>query len=132
MLRLPGGVSPAPGRAGTALPPPRPQHQHHPKEVMALLGSCDAGAPSVGSPPLSSGCSSQLYTPGAVAVAAPRGGCGCVTPQGPELRTLGSGRLPVRAPHLPRASLGSEGWVTPAWTAPSLLNFAVYVGVCAL
>lgn len=106
MLRLPRGVSPAPGRGGTALPHPPPHH--HPKKVMSVMGSCEPGASSLGSPPLSTGCFSQVYTPAAVSVPASRGGCLCDTPQGPELRTLCSasaGRLPVRCLH-PVSSLG--------------------------
>lgn len=63
------------------------------------MGSCDPGHSSLGSPPLSTGCFTQGYTPAAVSAPASRGGCLCDTPQGPELRTLCSasaGRLPVR------------------------------------
>ncbi|XP_056365304.1 transcription factor E2F2-like isoform X2 [Oenanthe melanoleuca] len=97
MLRLPRGVSPVPGRGGTALPAPPPHH--HPKKVMSLMGSCDPGASSLGSPPLSTGCFTQVYTPAAVSGPASRGGGLCDTPQGPELRTLSSasvGRLPAK------------------------------------
>ncbi|XP_018779249.2 transcription factor E2F2 isoform X1 [Serinus canaria] len=97
MLRLPRGVSPAPGRGGTALPPPAPHH--HPKKVMSVMVSCDPGARSLGSSPLSTGCFTQVYTPAAVSVPSSRGGCLCDTPQGPELRTLCSasaGRLPAK------------------------------------
>lgn len=97
MLRLPRGVSPAPGRGGTALPPPPPHH--HPKKVTSVMGSCDPGDSSLGSPPLSTGCFTQGYTPAAASAPAFRSGCLCDTPQGPELRTLCSasaGRLPVR------------------------------------
>uniref|UniRef100_U3K8B7 E2F transcription factor 2 n=1 Tax=Ficedula albicollis TaxID=59894 RepID=U3K8B7_FICAL len=97
MLRLPRGVSPVPGRGGTALPAPPPHH--HPKKVMSLMGSCDPGASSLGSPPLSTGCFVQVYTPAAVSGPASRGGGLCDTPQGPERRTLCSasvGRLPAK------------------------------------
>ncbi|XP_031988515.1 transcription factor E2F2-like isoform X2 [Corvus moneduloides] len=97
MLRLPRGVSPAPGRGGTALPHPPPHH--HPKKAMSVMGSCDPGASSLGSPPLSTGCFSQVYTPAAVSVPGSRGGSFCDTPQGSELRTLCSasaGRLPAK------------------------------------
>ncbi|XP_066060705.1 transcription factor E2F2 [Chamaea fasciata] len=97
MLRLPRGVSPAPGRGGTALPPPPPHH--HPKKVTPVMGSCDLGASRLGSSPLSTGCFIQGYTPAAVSGPASRGGCLCDTPQGPELRTLCSasaGRLPAK------------------------------------
>ncbi|CAN8200410.1 unnamed protein product [Coccothraustes coccothraustes] len=97
MLRLPRGVSPAPGRGGTALPPPPPHH--HPKKVMSVMDSCDPGATSRGSPPLSTGCFIQVYTPAAVSAPASRGGCLCDTPQGPELGTLcpaSAGRLPAK------------------------------------
>ncbi|XP_072741033.1 transcription factor E2F2 [Ciconia boyciana] len=97
MLRLPRGVSPAPGRGGTALPPPPPHH--HPKKVMSVMGSSERGASSLGSPPLSAGCFTQVYTPAAVSLPAPRGGCLYGTPQGPQLRTLRSasvGRLPAK------------------------------------
>ncbi|KAL2296178.1 hypothetical protein Nmel_017720 [Mimus melanotis] len=97
MLRLPRGVSPAPGRGGTALLPPPPHH--HPKKVMSVMGSCDPGASSLGSPRLSAGCFTQVYTPAAVSGPASRSGCLCDTPQGPELRTLCSasaGRLPAK------------------------------------
>ncbi|XP_074411771.1 transcription factor E2F2 isoform X2 [Zonotrichia albicollis] len=97
MLRVSRGVSPSPGRGGTALPPPPPHR--HPKKVMSVMVSCDPGAPSLGSPPLSAGCFTQVYTPAAVSAPALRGGCLCDTPQGPELRTLCSasaGRLPAK------------------------------------
>ncbi|XP_031362630.2 transcription factor E2F2 [Lonchura striata] len=97
MLRLPRGVSPAPGRGGTALPPP-PPHQR-PKKVMAVMVSCDPGASSLGTPPLSTGCFAQVNTPAAVSAPASQGRCLCDTPQGPELRTLCSasaGRLPAK------------------------------------
>ncbi|XP_071432796.1 transcription factor E2F2 [Pithys albifrons albifrons] len=96
MLRLPRGVSPAPGRGGTALPAPPPHR--HPKKAMSVMGSCERGAPSMGSPPLSSDCFTQVYTPAAVSVPAARRGCFYDTPQGPELRTLdsASGRLPAK------------------------------------
>ncbi|XP_059344743.1 transcription factor E2F2 [Ammospiza nelsoni] len=97
MLRVPRGVSPSPGMGGTALPPPPPHR--HPKKVMSVMVSCDPGAPSLGSPPLSAGCFTQVYTPAAVSAPALRCGCLCDTPQGPELRTLCSasaGRLPAK------------------------------------
>ncbi|XP_066191267.1 transcription factor E2F2 [Sylvia atricapilla] len=97
MLRLPRGVSPAPGRGGTALPPPPPLH--HPKKVTPVMGSCVPGVSSLGSPPLSTGSFTQDYTPAAVSAPTSRGGCLCDTPQGPELRTLCSpsaGRLPAK------------------------------------
>ncbi|XP_074750338.1 transcription factor E2F2 [Strix uralensis] len=97
MLRLPRGVSPASGRGGAALPPPPPHH--HPKKVMSGMGSCERGASSLGSPPLPAGCFTQVYTPAAVSIPAPRGGCLHATPQGPQLRTLRSasvGRLPAK------------------------------------
>ncbi|KAM9255943.1 LOW QUALITY PROTEIN: transcription factor E2F2 [Cariama cristata] len=97
MLRLPRGVSPAPGRGGTALLPPPPHH--HPKKVVSVMGSSERGASSLGSPPLPTGCFTQVYTPAAGSVPAPRGGCLYATPQGPQLRTLRSasaGRLPAK------------------------------------
>ncbi|XP_029895489.1 LOW QUALITY PROTEIN: transcription factor E2F2 [Aquila chrysaetos chrysaetos] len=97
MLRLPRGVSPAPGRGGTALP--RPPPHHHPKKVMSVMGSVERGVSSLGSPPLPTGSFTQVYTPAAVSVPAPRGGCLYATPQGPQLRTLRSasvGRLPAK------------------------------------
>ncbi|XP_074418976.1 transcription factor E2F2 [Larus michahellis] len=97
MLRLPRGVSPAPGRGGTALPPPPPHH--HPKKVMSVMGSVERGASSLGSPPLSTGSFTQVYTPAAVSVPAALGGCLYATPQGPQLRTLRSasaGRLQAK------------------------------------
>lgn len=146
MLRFPRGVSPAPGRGGTALLAPPPHH--HPKKVMSLMGSCDPGASSLGSPPLSTGCFTQVYTPAAVSGPTPRGECLCDTPQGPELRTLCSasaGRLPVRYLY-PVSSLGiasgvweagdGAGWGAGGWwgtracTTLSLPNFAAYIGVC--
>ncbi|XP_051663161.1 transcription factor E2F2 [Manacus candei] len=66
---------------------------------MSVMGSCERGASSMGSPPLSSGCFTQVYTPAAVSGPAARRGCFYDTPQGPELRTLGSasaGRLPAK------------------------------------
>ncbi|XP_015504477.1 transcription factor E2F2 isoform X2 [Parus major] len=66
---------------------------------MSVVGSCDPGASSLGSPPLSAGCFTQVYTPAAVSAPASRGGSLCDTPQGPELRTLCSasaGRLPAK------------------------------------
>ncbi|XP_041319142.1 transcription factor E2F2 [Pyrgilauda ruficollis] len=66
---------------------------------MSVMVSCDPGASSLGSPPLSTGCFSQVYTPAAVSAPAPRGECLCDTPQGPELRTLctaSAGRLPAK------------------------------------
>ncbi|XP_057242951.1 transcription factor E2F2 [Malurus melanocephalus] len=110
MLRLPRGVSPAPGRGGTALPPPSPHH--HPKKVMSVMGSCDLGASSLGSPPLSNRCFTQIYTPAAVSVPASRGRCLCDTPQGPELSTLCSasaGRLPAKR----KLDLEGPGFRTP-------------------
>ncbi|XP_061870462.1 transcription factor E2F2 [Colius striatus] len=98
MLRLRRGVSPAPGRGGTALPPPPPLQQHHPKEVMAVMGSVERELSCLGSPPITLGFT-QLYTPAAVSVPAPRGGGLYATPQGPQLRTLRSasaGRLPAK------------------------------------
>ncbi|KAM9213381.1 transcription factor E2F2 [Leptosomus discolor] len=95
MLRLPKGVAPASGRGGTALPPP----PHHPKKVMSVMGSVERGVSSLGSSPLPTGCFTQVYTPAAVNVPAPRGGCLYATPQGPQLRTLRSasvGRLPAK------------------------------------
>ncbi|XP_075629935.1 transcription factor E2F2 [Balearica regulorum gibbericeps] len=97
MLRLPRGVSPAPGRGGVTLPPPPPPH--HPKKVMSVMGSVERGASSLGSPPLPAGCFTQVYTPAAVSVPAPREGCLYATPQGPQLRTLRSasvGRLQAK------------------------------------
>ncbi|XP_074782248.1 transcription factor E2F2 [Athene noctua] len=97
MLRLPRGVSPASGRGGAALLPPPPHH--HPKKVMSVMGSCERGASSLGSPPLPAGCFTHVYTPAAVSVPAPWGGCLHATPQGPQLRTLHSasvGRLPAK------------------------------------
>ncbi|XP_026719266.1 LOW QUALITY PROTEIN: transcription factor E2F2 [Athene cunicularia] len=64
---------------------------------MSVMGSCERGASSLGSPPLPAGCFTQVYTPAAVSVPAPWGGCLHATPQGPQLRTLHSasvGRLP--------------------------------------
>ncbi|KAM6115861.1 transcription factor E2F2 [Phoenicopterus ruber ruber] len=98
MLRLPRGVSPAPGRGGAALPPPPPPPPH-PKKVMSVMGSVERGASSLGSPPLPAGSFTQVYMPAAVSVPAPRGGCLYATPQGPQLRTLRSasaGRLPAK------------------------------------
>ncbi|XP_030089618.1 transcription factor E2F2 isoform X2 [Serinus canaria] len=66
---------------------------------MSVMVSCDPGARSLGSSPLSTGCFTQVYTPAAVSVPSSRGGCLCDTPQGPELRTLCSasaGRLPAK------------------------------------
>ncbi|XP_075294093.1 transcription factor E2F2 [Opisthocomus hoazin] len=97
MLRLPKGVSPAAGRGGTALPPPPPHH--HPKKVLSVMASVDRGVSSLGSPPLPTGSFTRVYTPAAVSVPAPRGGCLYATPQGPQLRTLRSasaGRLPAK------------------------------------
>ncbi|KAM6371293.1 transcription factor E2F2 [Pluvialis apricaria] len=98
MLRLPRGVSPAPGRGGTAPPPPPPPH--HPKKVMSMMGSVELGVSSLGSPPLPVGSFTQVYTPAAVSFPAPpRGGCLYATPQGPQLRILRSasaGRLPAK------------------------------------
>lgn len=111
MLRLPRGVSPISGRGGTALPLPP-----NPKKVMSVMGSMEWGASSLGSPPLPSDCFTQIYTPAAVSVPAPRGGCLYATPQGPQLRTLRSasaGRLPVSSlrplPALGIASVGRGG-----------------------
>lgn len=144
MLRLPRGVSPAPGRGGTALPAPPPHH--HPKKVMSLMGSCDLGASSLGSPPLSTGCFTQVYTPAAVSGPAPRGGCLCDTPQSPEFRTLCSasaGRLPVRYLH-PVSSSGiasgeaedGAGWGArgsggPKHVQPSLFQVLQLILECA-
>ncbi|KAM6295933.1 transcription factor E2F2 [Aegotheles albertisi] len=102
MLRLPRGVSPAPGRGGTALPPPPPHHHHHhhhPKKLTSVMGTLERGVPSLGSPPLPTAYFSQVYTAAAVSAPAPRGGGLCATPQGPQLRTLRSasaGRLPAK------------------------------------
>ncbi|KAM7083465.1 transcription factor E2F2 [Ciconia maguari] len=66
---------------------------------MSVMGSSERGASSLGSPPLSAGCFTQVYTPAAVSLPAPRGGCLYGTPQGPQLRTLRSasvGRLPAK------------------------------------
>ncbi|KAM6313815.1 transcription factor E2F2 [Podargus strigoides] len=98
MLRLPRGVSPAPGRGGTALSAP-PPHHHHPKKLMSLMGSVERGVSSLGSPPLPAGSFTQVYTPAAVSVPAPRGGGLYATPQSPQPRTLRSssaGRLPAK------------------------------------
>ncbi|XP_075578093.1 LOW QUALITY PROTEIN: transcription factor E2F2-like [Pelecanus crispus] len=97
MLRLPRGASPAPGRGAAALPPPAPHH--HPRKGMSVMGSSERGASSLGSPPLPAGCFTQVYTPAAVSIPAPRGGCPYGTPQGPQLRILRSasaGRLPAK------------------------------------
>lgn len=110
MLRLPRGVSPAPGRGGAALPPPAPQH--HPKKVMSVMGSVERGVSSLGSPLVPVGSFTQVYTPAAVSVPAPRDGGLYGTPQSPQLRTLRSasaGRLPVRCLH-PSPTLGIT-WV---------------------
>lgn len=114
MLRLPKGVSPAPGRGGTALPPPPPPPPpHHPKKVMSMMGSVERGGSSLGSPPLPTGSFTQLYTPAAVSFPAPRGGGLYATPQGPQLRILRSasaGRLPVRCLHpIPAMGIASVG-----------------------
>ncbi|KAM6043911.1 transcription factor E2F2 isoform 2-T2 [Theristicus caerulescens] len=66
---------------------------------MSVMGSSEQGASNLGSPPLPSGCFTQVYMPAAVSVPAPRGGCLYGTPQGPQLRTLRSasaGRLPAK------------------------------------
>ncbi|XP_014745997.1 PREDICTED: transcription factor E2F2 [Sturnus vulgaris] len=66
---------------------------------MSVMGSCDPGASSLGSPPLSTGCFTQVYTPAAISGPPSRSECLCDTPQGPELRTLCSasaGRLPAK------------------------------------
>ncbi|XP_065506747.1 transcription factor E2F2 [Caloenas nicobarica] len=97
MLRLPRGVSPAPGRGGAALPPPAPHH--HPKKVMSVMGSMEWGVSSLGSPLVPAGSFTQVYTPAAVSVPAPRDGGLYGTPQSPQLRTLRSasaGRLPAK------------------------------------
>ncbi|XP_054251189.1 transcription factor E2F2 [Indicator indicator] len=97
MLRLPRGVSPAPGRGGTTFPHPPPPH--HPKKVMSVMGSVEQGTSSLGSPLLSTGCITQTYALGAVSVPPFRGGGLYATPQGPQLRTLCSasaGRLPAK------------------------------------
>lgn len=111
MLRLPRGVSPAPGWGGTALLHPPPHH--HPKNVMSVMGSVEQGVASLGSPPLPTGGFTQVYTAAAVSVPAPRGGCLYATPQGPQLRTLRSasvGRLPVRCLHpIPSLGIASVG-----------------------
>lgn len=110
MLRLPRGVSPAPGRGGAALPPPAPHR--HPKKVMSVMGSVERGVSSLGSPLVPAGSFTQVYTPAAAGVPAPREGGLYGTPQSPQLRTLRSasaGRLPVRCLH-PSPRLGIA-WV---------------------
>ncbi|KAM6399693.1 transcription factor E2F2 [Rhynochetos jubatus] len=108
MLRLPRGVSLAPGRGGVSLPPPPP----HPKKVMSVMGSSEQGASSLGSPPLPTGSFPQFYTPAAVSVPVPRGGGLYATPQSPQLRILRSasaGRLPAKR----KLDLEGPGFRTP-------------------
>ncbi|XP_066838675.1 transcription factor E2F2 isoform X2 [Anser cygnoides] len=97
MLRLPRGVSPAPG-GGAALPPPSAQRP--PKKAVPAMGSSERGGSALCSPPLPAACCSRGSSQGGGCGAAPRGG-GCLfaTPQSPHLRTLRSasaGRLPAK------------------------------------
>uniref|UniRef100_A0A8B9ZGW3 E2F/DP family winged-helix DNA-binding domain-containing protein n=2 Tax=Anas TaxID=8835 RepID=A0A8B9ZGW3_ANAPL len=88
MLRLPRGVSPAPG-GGAALPPPSAQRP--PKKTVPAMGSSERGGSALCSPPLPAACCSRGSSQG--------GGCLFATPQSPHLRTLRSasaGRLPAK------------------------------------
>uniref|UniRef100_A0A8B9R0K2 E2F/DP family winged-helix DNA-binding domain-containing protein n=1 Tax=Anas platyrhynchos TaxID=8839 RepID=A0A8B9R0K2_ANAPL len=88
MLRLPRGVSPAPG-GGAALPPPSAQRP--PKKTVPAMGSSERGGSALCSPPLPAACCSRGSSQG--------GSCLFATPQSPHLRTLRSasaGRLPAK------------------------------------
>ncbi|XP_072465358.1 transcription factor E2F2 [Notamacropus eugenii] len=97
MLRIPKGVSPAPGGSGPAAPP-KPVQPQQTKKALPVVSP--VWTPDVRSPQAGPGLASHftpLYPP-TVAVVAPAapGSCLDTTPQGPEIRAgrASAGRLP--------------------------------------
>uniref|UniRef100_F6S1I1 E2F transcription factor 2 n=1 Tax=Monodelphis domestica TaxID=13616 RepID=F6S1I1_MONDO len=111
MLRIPKGVSPAPGGSAPAAPqkPPQPLQIKKALPVVSPVWTPDVRSPQGGPVPASH--FTPLYPPmvAAVAPAAP-GSCLDATPQGPEIRAsrASAGRLPAKR-KLDLEGMGRQG-----------------------
>ncbi|XP_056682154.1 transcription factor E2F2 [Monodelphis domestica] len=112
MLRIPKGVSPAPGGSAPAAPqkPPQPLQIKKALPVVSPVWTPDVRSPQGGPVPASH--FTPLYPPmvAAVAPAAP-GSCLDATPQGPEIRAsrASAGRLPASKRKLDLEGMGRQG-----------------------
>ncbi|XP_029475750.1 transcription factor E2F2-like isoform X1 [Rhinatrema bivittatum] len=92
MIKVPKGVSPAPGRGAQS------QQQQHMKRLLPLLGSAGTVATSLASPQMMRTGPTAYFTQIYPQPAAPRGSCLYATPYGADPKALRSatlGRLPV-------------------------------------
>ncbi|XP_029427808.1 transcription factor E2F2-like isoform X2 [Rhinatrema bivittatum] len=93
MIKVPKGVSPAPGRGAQS------QQQQHMKRLLPLLGSAGTVATSLASPQMMRTGPTAYFTQIYPQPAAPRGSCLYATPYGADPKALRSatlGRLPAK------------------------------------